>query len=396
MRRQLPAYSPITPAGIAAALRAVRGGGPDPRRTLRERLAHDRGASMVRLYGSGTQALRDAIALACRRAGAGMVALPAFTCFDVAAAAVGAGADLRITLYDIDPATLAPDPDSLRGALHRGAQVVVVSPLFGYPVDWDALLREAGDQGAVLVEDAAQGHFAQWRGRVLGSLGDISVLSFARGKGWTGGAGGALLLRGPEVEKEEKTIPSSGSAAEFRVLTHLAAQWLLGRPGLYALPAALPWLRLGETIYHEVPPGRPMTRAAAAAALAHLAASSHEAERRRNAARGLSEALRGSAIQPVRALSGASPSYLRLPVRVPGGSAQLMMDPRAGRLGVAVGYPATLAQLPAVRRRLDAVPGMRWPGAEELVRGLVTLPTHSLVSSDDRAAMVDLFRRYTR
>jgi dTDP-4-amino-4,6-dideoxygalactose transaminase len=392
MRRQLPAYSPITPAGVAAAARAAGGFGPDAGRALQRRLAHDLGASAVRLYASGTQALREGIALARRRTGATTVALPAFTCFDVAAAAVGAGNDLRITLYDVDPATLTPDLDSLRQALHRGAQVVVASPLFGYPVDWDALAREAGDQGAVLVEDAAQGHFAQWRGRPLGSLGDISILSFARGKGWTGGAGGALLLRGPNAEQEEGAITASGSSAELRVLAQLAAQWFLGRPPLYAIPAALPWLHLGETIYHDVPATRRLTRAAAAALGAHLDPSSREVEARRGTARAFLEGLRESAIQPVRALSGASPSYLRLPIRIPGGSAPLMRDPRARRLAVAVGYPATLAQLAPVRPRLDADHGMRWPGAEELVSNLVTLPTHSLLTPEEKAATINLLR----
>jgi dTDP-4-amino-4,6-dideoxygalactose transaminase len=392
MRRQLPAFSPISPSGLAAAARAAGGLAPDFRKTLQDRLAHDLGAGAVRLYASGTQALCEGIALACRRTGATTVALPAFTCFDVAAAAVGAGSDLRITLYDVDPATLAPDLDSLRHALHRGAQVVVASPLFGYPVDWDALAQETGDQGALMVEDAAQGHFAQWRGRPLGSLGDISVLSFARGKGWTGGAGGALVLRGSGAKHEEGAIPSSGLSAELRVLTQLAAQWFLGRPRLYALPAALPWLHLGETIYRDVPAPRRLTRAAAAALLTHVAPSSREAEVRRGTARALLEALRGSAMQPVRALSGASPSYLRLPIRIPGGSASLMRDPRARRLGVAVGYPATLAQLAAVRSRLDADHGMRWPGAEELVGDLVTLPTHSLLTSEEKAATISLLR----
>ena len=62
---------------------------------------------------------------------------------------------------------------------------------------------------------------------------------------------------------------------------------------------------------------------------------------------------------------------------------------RARRLGVAPGYPTTLAALGAVRERLTRPHG-RWPGAEELVRGLVTLPTHSLVSAAERDEMLRL------
>ena len=62
---------------------------------------------------------------------------------------------------------------------------------------------------------------------------------------------------------------------------------------------------------------------------------------------------------------------------------------RARRLGVTPGYPTTLAAPPPVRERLTRASG-RWPGAEELVRQLVTLPTHSLVSAAEREALARL------
>ena len=65
------------------------------------------------------------------------VALPAFGCFDVASAAIGA--DVPVSLYDIDPDTLSPDPDSLSRAFSQGARVAVIAPLYGVPVDWESL-----------------------------------------------------------------------------------------------------------------------------------------------------------------------------------------------------------------------------------------------------------------
>ena len=78
--------------------------------------------------------------------------------------------------------------DSVRRALQQGARVIVVSPLYGLPIEWEELSRLASEFGAEIIEDAAQGHGAAWRGRPLGTLGQISILSFGRGKGWTGGA----------------------------------------------------------------------------------------------------------------------------------------------------------------------------------------------------------------
>src|SRR5439155_883687 len=111
-----------------------------------------------------------------------VVALPAYACYDVATAAVAVNA--RIALYDVHPATLAPDLASLTATLAEGARIVVVAPLYGMPVDWDAIEQCVAAFGALAIEDAAQGHGASWRGRPLGSLGRLSVLSFSRGKGW--------------------------------------------------------------------------------------------------------------------------------------------------------------------------------------------------------------------
>ncbi|HEX8361985.1 MAG TPA: DegT/DnrJ/EryC1/StrS family aminotransferase, partial [Longimicrobium sp.] len=182
VRHQLAAYSPLTAGAAGAALwDAARH--PDPRTALARRLRERFGARHVALCASGTHALQCALA----RAGGAPVALPAYACYDLATAAVGAG--VCVALYDVDPASLAPDPASLERVLAAGARLVVVAPLYGIPVDWPALERLATVYGARLIEDAAQGHGASLGGRALGSLGEMSVLSFGRGKGWTGGGG---------------------------------------------------------------------------------------------------------------------------------------------------------------------------------------------------------------
>ena len=61
------------------------------------------------------------------------------------------------------------------------------------------------------------------------------------------------------------------------------------------------------------------------------------------------------------------------------------------RLGILRSYPGTLATLPSVRERLLSVI-RRWPEAEDLVRQLVTFPTHSLLDAQDRDAFTRLCR----
>lgn len=391
MRHQLPVFSPLPLAAIpGAAVRALVG--RDPAAALAERLRRELEARQVVLVGSGTEALQLAIAGAAAAVGGDpVVALPGFSCFDVAAAAAATGR--RLALYDVDPDTLAPDPDSLEAAFRAGARVAVVGPLYGVPIDWATVERLAARHGALLVEDAAQGHGASWAGRPLGSHGVASVLSFGRGKGWTGSGGGALLLRG-ELLPPPGALAAEGVSGSARVLATALAQGVLGRPALYGVPASIPWLGLGETHYHPARAPRHMAAASAALLARTRELSRREAEHRRaNAAAYLHELEGVAGVQPIRAPEGAEAGFLRLPVRLARGMDGFPSQPRALRLGIAPSYPSTLAALPAMRAQLASSPAPL-PGAERLVRELVTLPTHSRVTAAERAEIVGLLRHH--
>lgn len=393
LRHQLPAYSPITARAIWAAMLHGLGVARDRPGRLATLLARHYRAEHVRLFGSGTQALQAALRLAMRQVGDSRVALPAFTCFDVAAAAVAVRA--RIRLYDLDPSSLAPDPDSLSRVVDDGARVVVIAPLFGLPVEWEAVTGVVEARGGVALEDAAQSHGAEWHGRPLGSLGRISVLSFGRGKGWTGGTGGALLLRaGQSPDGIGGAERGPALRDELQVLGRLAAQWALARPAVYALPAAVPWLHLGETVYRAALPPRPMSRAACASVQALQAIAEQEAgARKRNAAAFLHELAATPHVRPVRPHPAATAGFLRFPLRLARGLAGFPEPRRATRLGLTLAYPSTLAALAPVQALLDDRES-HWPGAEELARTLFTLPTHSRLRAAERNELIRLLLSY--
>jgi dTDP-4-amino-4,6-dideoxygalactose transaminase len=394
MRRQPPVYSPITLAGIGQALAHGLGVAADGRDTLRTLLQREYAADRVVLLGSGTEALQLALQLAMTKVADRRVALPAFSCFDVASAAVAAGSRLRF--YDVDPNTLQPDLESLDGALAGGARVVVIAPLYGLPLDWDTIASRLARHGAVGVEDAAQGHQAAWRGRPVGSFGELSVLSFGRGKGWTGGAGGALLLRGswPEAVASLELRRGPSLAHEAAVLLRLSAQWTFARPASYGLPAAIPGLGLGETRYRDAPPPRAMTRAASACAAAVHAKAAEEGAIRRANARAILDALRDDApVRVVRPHPDGVPGFLRLPLRLPRGLAGFDSAAQALRRGISPSYPSVLAVLPPVCAVTDGG-GYRCPGGEELARTLYTVPTHSLLTEVERREVIALLQAY--
>lgn len=384
IRAQLPVRSPLDMADLGRVAAGWVGGAPDPRPLLRERLAQRFGAEEVILTGSGTQALTLALRGASRLLeGPTPVLLPAFTCFDVAAAAVGA--DVQVLFYDLDPATLAPDLDSLRRGLEAGARIAVVNPLYGLPLPWDEIRALVDGVGGILVEDAAQGAHGRWRGRWLGSLGDLSVLSFGRGKGWTGAGGGALLARGPLAGGGEWSVEPAGPG--WRTLAKAGAMGILGVPAVYGVPRRLPFLGLGETHYH--PPAPPGAMGAVEAALilaSEEAAESEAGLRRRNAAELARRLAEVAGVRIPTPVEGGDPGFLRFPVLLP--PARHPHPPVGIRFGIGASYPIPLPRLEPLRSRIVGGP-WKVPGAEELSSCLITLPTHSGVSGADREGIVD-------
>ena len=336
-------------------------------------------ADDVLLTDSGTTALALAIAASLEGDTRAAVALPAYSCYDVATAADAAGAP--VVLYDLEPDTLSPSWGSLERALATGARAVVVAHLYGYPVDMPRALECCRAAGAVLIEDAAQGAGGRLGGGVLGTLGPLAVLSFGRGKGITGGSGGALLARGagvPLLERARRRV--SGVPAPWRSLLALTGQRLLTHPAVYGLPASLPWLKLGETLYRPPSPPRAMHPAAAAAAARALGPVTAEAGIRRGHAAALaSAALSGRRFRPVTPIAGSEPGYLRLAGTIEDVGA---LEPEARQLGIMRGYPRSLADLAGFQDRVRS-PGGTYEGSRLLADRLITLPTHSLIRISD-------------
>jgi dTDP-4-amino-4,6-dideoxygalactose transaminase len=379
-----PVYSPLP---YSALLRAVmQAPARDGRDALRLVLRELYGAAQVDLFASGTHALTAAIRAALARSGNTVwVALPAFACFDVVTAAVGAHA--RIIFYDVDPDTLGPDWDSLDAALTAGARIIVAAPLYGVPIYWSRLERLARTRDAIIIEDAAQSAGAMWQDRRLGSLGPLSVLSFGRGKGWTGCGGGALLSRG---EFAVDVAPSAGVRAEVSTAASAFAQWLLAHPGVYGIPARLPFLHLGETRYRTPTPETCMARTSARLALATRMAAEAEAEARKSIAAELHQHLVTNAgLRLVTPVDGAQPGFLRYPVRV-SPATRNYLEAHARTLGVMPGYPQPLNTLPAVAGSAQVATAVT--GAQALAAELVTLPTHCRVPHTP-AELADRFMR---
>ena len=378
VRRQLPVSSPVTLPGLVHGLRGALGA--DASELLAAELQARYEVASVALCDSGTSAL--VVALRAAVPAGGTVAFPSYSCVDLAAAARFTG--VRVRLYDLHPTTLSADLESLEATLRRGADAVVAVHLYGYPADIPAMRRLAGAYGATLIEDAAQAAGSRLSGRLAGGLGDLSILSFGRGKGTTGGRGGAVMATDPSwlprLEPHLRPLDGANDSG-WSDLTRTAAQWLLGRPMLYGLPAAVPGLRLGEMVYHPAHEPRGISRAAAALVRCAMRLDQEEVACRRRHAEVLADAARHSVdVSPIHPITGAEPGYLRYAVLADG-----QREPVPSH-GIARGYPRALYEQVELHPQLVADEPEPL-GGRQLRETLFTLPVHSLLTTRDLARL---------
>jgi dTDP-4-amino-4,6-dideoxygalactose transaminase len=124
---------------------------------------------------SGTSALHLALLAAGVRPGDEVVTVP-FTFVATVAAIEYVGA--RPVFVDIDPEFLTMDPSALERAITRRTKAVVPVHLFGQPADMTPIVDVARQHRLAVIEDACQAHGAEYRGRRVGSIGDIGCFSF--------------------------------------------------------------------------------------------------------------------------------------------------------------------------------------------------------------------------
>lgn len=111
---------------------------------------------------------------------------------------------------DVDPATWCMDPAQLEASITRRTKGIIPVHLYGHPADMDAIGHVAATHGLWVVEDAAEAHFARYKGRLTGSLARIGVFSFYGNKVLTSGEGGAVTLDDPALERRARLLRGQG------------------------------------------------------------------------------------------------------------------------------------------------------------------------------------------
>ena len=362
-------------AGAFAPARALRSRQNEIRQTF--------AVSHVFLVSSGSAAIALTLRALKAHSSRTRVVIPAYTCYSVPAAVLKAG--LQPVLCDIAPATFDFDHDLLESTLDDETLCVVAHHLFG-PSDVERTRALCRRRGIFVIEDAAQAMGARSGGRKLGTIGDAGIFSFGRGKNVTCGSGGAIVTSSTEIAaaiaEEYRHLPPPGAWETLKDLAGLVLMAIFIRPWLYWIPAGLPFLRLGETIFPADVPVKRLSGLKAGLLRGWSERLARANRRRAETAAYFSRRL------PKALANGSVHPYLRFPIvaATPGERTQLFSRSTARGLGLSPAYPACLSEIP----QMKSIVRGSYPTAQQIAGTLFTVPTHEWLSDRDKGAIAAL------
>ncbi len=138
---------------------------------------------------NGSVALRIAL-LACGVRPGDEVIIPPYTF--IATSSIVLEANCVPVFVDIDPDTYNLDPSQIESAITKNTKAIIPVHFAGQSCDMDKIMAIAKKYNLRVIEDAAHGHGAEYKGRKLGSIGDAGCFSFQSSKNLTSGEGGII------------------------------------------------------------------------------------------------------------------------------------------------------------------------------------------------------------
>lgn len=376
-RHLSPAAAPVLAADLVAGITgAVRPS--DALREFEEAFADAHGVSRTWGVSSGRAALTVILRALRQLSSRTTVVIPALTCFSVPAAVVRAGLD--VVGCDIESGTLDFDYERLTRVLDRERPLAVVAThLFGMPCSVQRLRDLCERDGVFVIEDAAQALGTTVDGRPAGTTGHIGFYSFGRGKSVTCGSGGAIVASSSDivsaVDREVAALQQPGAVPAATALAEATVLSVFLHPSLYRIPASIPGLHLGETIYSVDFATRRMS-GAQAGLLKHWRVRLKEwNDARRENVSFFRRTV--PALVPARATT-----CIRLPIICESRDARdwLVSVSREQRLGISPMYPTAVNGISELHATLGR---QAFPCAERVAERLLTVPVHPWMSSRD-------------
>ncbi len=320
------------------------------------------GAKHAVAVSSGTGALHSAL-LAVGIQPGDEVVVPSFTFSATAEAVVLAGG--RPSFADIDADTYAITPESIEAALTSKTKAILPVHMYGLCADMDPIMELARNRGLIVIEDAAQAHGAEYKGRRAGSIGDATCFSFYAGKNMTTGEGGMVTTNDDDLAEQMRMIRTHGEERPY-------------------------WVSRQGHNYH-------MPEIAGALGIVQLKKLPGFLEERRKNAEYLTEKLSvlGKLVMP-KEPAGRKHAWYLFSSRLRGANAgkrnKLVEKLRSRNIGAAVYYESPVHMLPYYRD-LQSTRRSALPETERACRQVFSLPVHPQLRQTELQFITDSVKR---
>ena len=275
---------------------------------------------------------------------------PAFTFIATANCALYQG--LRPVFADVDERTFNIDPEDLQERITPRTKAVIGVHLYGQPFQLSAVQEICQDRNIALVEDCAQAHGAEWKGKKVGSFG-TGCFSFYPTKNMTTGEGGMITTDDDALAARLRLLRSHGDSGKYN---HISLGYNYRMMNLQGALGLVQLRRLEEFT-----------------------------ARRIANARFLNENIGIKGISTPFQMDGVRHVYHQYVVRVedefPASRERLMEYLQAKGVGSAVHYPKAVYQQPLYRDM--GYSDVSCPVAEDVSRRVLSLPVHPALSAEE-------------
>lgn len=215
----------VTKADEDAVLDVLRRGamsGTDITKRFEREFADWMGMKFGLAYNNGTESLRAAM-WACGVGAGDELICPSMTYWASCTAALGLGA--AVNFADILPETLCIDPQDIEHRIGPRTKAIMVVHYCGYPCDMAPIMKLARKHNVKVIEDVSHAHGALYKGRKVGTFGDIAAMSMMAGKSFAIGEAGMMVTNQRDLYErcvafghyERTGLPSNYNAVDSSI-----------------------------------------------------------------------------------------------------------------------------------------------------------------------------------
>lgn len=241
--------APIYPQEILKTISSSLKGNENYLTVFQDGISNYLKCNYVNLTSSGFSGLYS-ILKACNLKKGSEVIVPAYTCEDIPRLVIEMG--FKPKFVDIEPYTYNLDPEDLCKKISSNTKVVLAAHMFGYPCSIDKITEISHDHRALVIEDSCQSMGAEYKGKKVGTCGDVGLFSLNMGKPISTIRGGIVCTNSRELYGKISAVISKfekyNTTHRIRTFAYMAGYSLCNFNYFYSL---VYWLmgnkNMGET-----------------------------------------------------------------------------------------------------------------------------------------------------